>query len=174
MNEAPKIAIIGYSGSGKSTLAAFLSERFSVPVLYIDTVQFKPGWEVRKHEEKVDAVRAFLDENAERGWVIDGNYRKLEYDRRMEEADRIVFLDFDRFSCLVRAWKRSKRFKGKTRPSMTEGCDEKFDHEFRMWILKNGRTKEIRKGFADVVKKYPDKTTIIKNQRQIDKFMGSI
>ena len=33
-----KIAIIGYSGSGKSTLAKKLSERFKIPVLYLDTI----------------------------------------------------------------------------------------------------------------------------------------
>ena len=165
---------MGYSGSGKSTLAAFLSERFSVPVLYIDTVQFKPGWEVREHEEKLETVKAFLDANAESGWVIDGNYKKLEYDRRMEEADRIVFLNFNRISCLLRAWKRARDYKGKTRPSMTAGCDERFDHEFRMWILKNGRTKEVRKGFADLIGKFPDKCTVIKNQRQLDRFKSMI
>lgn len=170
----PKIAVIGYSGSGKSTLAGFLSERFSLPVLYFDTVQFKPRWVVRDHEEKLDIVKTFLDENSDRGWVIDGNYRKLEYDRRMEEADLIVFMDFDRISCFMRAWKRSKRFKGKTRPSMTEGCDEKFDHEFRMWILKNGRKKEVRNRFAELVRKYSEKTVVIKNQIQLDRFMDSI
>lgn len=172
--QRPKIAVIGYSGSGKSTLAGFLSERFSVPVLYIDTVQFKPDWVVREHEEKLGMVTAFLDENSDRGWVIDGNYRKLEYDRRMEEADLIVFMDFDRISCFIRAWKRSKQFKGKTRPSMTAGCDEKFDHEFRMWIMKNGRKKEVRRRFAELVQKFSAKTVVIKNQIQLDRFRNTV
>ena len=169
-----KIAVIGYSGSGKSTLAAFLSERFAVPVLYIDTVQFKPGWEVREHEEKLDIVRAFMDENSARGWVIDGNYRKLEYDRRMEEADLIVFMDFNRISCFIRAWKRAKRFKGKTRPSMTAGCDEKFDHEFRMWILRDGRKKEVRERYEALIKKYSEKSVVIKNQTQLERFKAAL
>lgn len=174
MKNNAKIAIIGYSGSGKSTLAEYLSERLSLPVLYIDTVQFKPGWVIREHEEKLGAVRAFLDENAERGWVIDGNYRKLEYERRMEEADLIVFMNFNRLNCFVRAWKRAIRYKGKTRPSMTVGCDEKFDREFRTWILRKGRTKEVRARFADLVRRYPDKTKVVKNQRQLDEFMKTI
>lgn len=174
MKNNPKIAIIGYSGSGKSTLAALLSERFSVPVLYIDTVQFKPDWVVREHGEKLGMVRAFLDENSGNGWVIDGNYRKLEYERRMEEADLIVFMNFNRISCLIRAWKRARRFKGRTRPSMTEGCDEKFDREFRMWILKEGRTKEIRNRYSALKQKYSGKCIEIKNQRQLDRFVRSI
>lgn len=169
-----KIAVIGYSGSGKSTLAAFLSERLNIPVLYIDTVQFKPGWVVREHEEKLDIVRAFLDENSENGWVIDGNYTKLEYERRMAEADLIVFMNFNRISCFMRAWKRARRFKGKTRPSMTVGCDEKFDHEFRMWILRDGRKKAARKRYAALVEKYHEKAVVIKDQKQLDRFMTSI
>ncbi|MDD6799347.1 MAG: (d)CMP kinase [Firmicutes bacterium] len=39
-----KIAVTGYSGSGKSTLAKRLSEEFGTPLLYLDSVNFKPGW----------------------------------------------------------------------------------------------------------------------------------
>ncbi|MBO4562030.1 MAG: DNA topology modulation protein FlaR [Clostridia bacterium] len=173
MKEHPKIAIIGYAGSGKSTLAAFLSERFSVPVLYVDTIHFLPNWVERKREDELSVIRSFLDENSENGWVIDGNYTKLEYDRRMAEADLIVFMDFNRINCLMRAWKRARRFKGKTRPSMTVGCDEKFDHEFRMWMLRDGRKKEVRNRFKALVNKYREKTVVIKDQRQLDRFKNS-
>ncbi len=37
-----KIQIIGFAGSGKSTLASKLAERFSLPVLYLDTVSWLP------------------------------------------------------------------------------------------------------------------------------------
>ena len=99
-----KIAVIGYSGSGKSTLAGKLSQKYGVPVLYIDTIQFLPDWVVRADEEKQAMLTDFLDTNG--GWVIDGNYKKLSYDRRMEEADKIIFLAFNRFSCVYRAIKR--------------------------------------------------------------------
>ena len=46
-----KIAIIGYSGSGKSTMAKRISERFGLPVLYLDTVHGLPGWEERERED---------------------------------------------------------------------------------------------------------------------------
>jgi len=42
-----KIAVIGYSGAGKSTLARVLGERFGIPVLHFDTVQFTPNWQER-------------------------------------------------------------------------------------------------------------------------------
>lgn len=170
----PKISVIGYSGSGKSTLAGFLSERLSVPVLYLDTVQFLPGWAERGREEKLAIVRGFLDSNAENGWVIDGNYTKLEQERKLAESDLIVFLSFNRLSCFLRAYKRSRQYKNKTRPSMTEGCDEKFDREFKKWILLDGRNKERRERFKGIIEKYPEKSVVIKNQKQLDRFMQSI
>ena len=83
-----KIAILGYSGSGKSTLARKLGEYYRVDVLHFDRVQFLPGWEVRPQEEKEKLTQDFLDSHTD--WVIDGNYSKLSYERRMEEADKII------------------------------------------------------------------------------------
>ena len=46
-----KIVIIGFSGSGKSTLAKILGNHYNIPVLHLDSVNFKPGWEMRPKEE---------------------------------------------------------------------------------------------------------------------------
>ena len=101
-----RIAVIGYSGSGKSTLAARLGAAYGVPVLHLDSVHWLPGWVERPREEEKALVRAFLDQNA--SWVIDGNYSTLYYEERLEKADRIVFLNFNRFICLHRAAKRAR------------------------------------------------------------------
>ena len=163
-----KIAIIGYSGAGKSTLAQRLSEGPELPVLHLDTVQWLPGWKTRELDAKLDMVSDFLDENCEKGWVIDGNYKKLFYERRMDEADLIVFLDFPALRCLFRAYKRYFKYKGKTRSSITEGCDEKIDLEFIRWILRDGRTREIKNGYDALAKKYPEKFIRCRNDRQTD------
>lgn len=115
MEERMKIAIIGYSGCGKSTLAGYLSELYQIPVLYLDSVFWLPGWKGRKREESADIVKNFLDTNV--SWVIDGNYSYMEYEKRMEEADRIIFLSFNRFSCLFRAFRRYFKYRGTTRES---------------------------------------------------------
>ena len=97
-----KIAILGYSGSGKSTLARILSEKYNIEALHFDTVQFLPDWEIRSREDKERITKEFLDSHS--SWVIDGNYSKLFYDRRLEEADKIIILMFNRFSCFYRAY----------------------------------------------------------------------
>ena len=161
-----KIVILGYSGSGKSTLARNLSEKYNIPVLHFDTVQFLPNWEIRVQEEKERMTKDFLDAND--AWVIDGNYSKLSYQRRMEEADVIILLLFNKISCLYRVTRRYLKYKDSTRPDMAEGCNEKLDWEFIKWILRDGRTEESRQRYQGVLARYPEKTILIKNQRQLD------
>ncbi len=126
-----KIVVNGYSGSGKSTLARRLGELYQIPVLHLDTVHWLPGWEEKAEEQERSEVRAFMDRNA--SWVIDGNYRKLEYERRLQEADRIIFMDFNRFSCLF----------------MKETCGEKTV------VLKNQRQLD---GFLESISGQKDPT----------------
>lgn len=163
-----KIAVIGYSGSGKSTLAARLAEKQGVPVLYMDTVHWLPGWKEREREEKRAIVTVFLDENDD--WVIDGNYKSDCYERRMEEADKIVFLAFGRLACLRRVIRRYRENKGRARASMTEGCEERLPPDFLLWVFHTGRTKKRKRVYYDTVKRYTEKSTVIRNQKQLDAF----
>lgn len=166
-----KIAIIGYSGSGKSTLARRLAEVYGTDVLHFDAVQFLPGWEVRPQEEKARITEEFL--NTHDAWVIDGTYSKLFFERRMEEADEIVLLLFNRFTCLFRAYCRYRKYANATRPDMAEGCNEKFDWEFTKWILWLGRDRKSRERFHRVAAQYKDKAVIIKNQKQLDAYLAA-
>lgn len=164
-----KIAIIGYSGAGKSTLAVKLGAFYGAEVLHLDSVQFLPGWQERPLEEKQQMVGRFLDSHS--AWVIDGNYSALHYDRRMEEADLIIMLLFGRLNCLWRVTKRYFKYRGKTRPDMGEGCEEKLDSEFVWWVLHKGRTHPKQAKYKALCGKYIEKTVVIRNQRQMDGWM---
>ncbi len=164
-----KIAIIGYSGCGKSTLAEKLGNKHNIPVLYLDKIHWLPNWQERNRDEELKMVRSFLNENE--SWVVDGNYSKLEYERRLSQADKIIIMSFNRFSCLYRVIKRNIIYKGKSRSSITEGCDEKIDFEFVWWILYKGRTREKIKKLKAVAEMYSHKTVVINNQRQLDSFV---
>lgn len=163
-----KIAIIGYSGSGKSTLARKLGEMYHAEVLHLDQVQFLPRWEERPMPEKAQIVSSFLDSHD--AWVIDGNYSGLSYERRMEEADQIILLLFNRFTCLRRAYRRYRTYEHTSRPDMAEGCEEKLDWEFVKWILWGGRSKRARARYQGILRTYPQKTVLIKNPRQLNTF----
>ena len=161
-----KIAVLGYSGSGKSTLAQRLAELTGAEVLHLDTVQFLPDWEIRPEEEKQAMVREFLDTHS--AWVIDGNYTKLCYERRLEEADQIWILLFNRVTRFWRILRRYRKYQGKSRPDMAQGCTERLDADFAAWVLWKGCTPEKDRRMRDVVRQYPKKSHLLTNQRELD------
>lgn len=163
-----KIAILGYSGSGKSTLARELGQLHGADVLHFDQVHFLPGWAVRSREEKEKITADFLDSHD--SWVIDGNYTKLSYERRLAEADLIILMLFSPLNCLWRVIRRYRTYRGSSRPDMTEGCNEKLDRWFIRWVLWEGRDKNTRQRFARIQADDPEKVVVIRNQRQLDAF----
>ena len=167
-----KIAVVGYSGAGKSTLTRTLAQTLAIPHLYLDAVNFVPGWGERDREEARQMVRDFMAQND--AWVIDGNYSGLCQRERLERADCIVFLNFPRLRCLWRAWRRSVRYRGRTRESMADGCMEKLDLEFVLWILRDGRTAARRAAFRDLPRSYPGKVAVCKNDRDVARFLSSV
>ena len=117
-----------------------------------------------------EQVKDFLE--ARKSWVIDGNYSSCCYEERMKQADRIIFLNFSRWSCLYRAFKRYLIYRGKNRDSTAKGCIEKFDWEFIRWILHDGRTANIRKRYEKLQKMYPYKFIVLHNQKELDNFLA--
>ena len=166
-----KIAIIGYSGAGKSTLARALGEQYGIPVLHFDRVHWAPGWQERDKAEAHQIAHEFMEQSE---WVIDGNYRKYEYQRRMTEADLIFFLDFPRLNCFFRAWKRYFHYRGRTREDMTEGCPEKMDPEFMRWILWESRTRKKKENYQQIIRQYPEKLVVLKSQKEIDRYLEGL
>ena len=166
-----KIAVLGYSGAGKSTLARTLGERYGIPVLHFDTIQFTPGWQERDRDEAHRMVHEFMEHPE---WVIEGNYTKFEYERRLAEADKIIMVDLPRLACFVRAWKRYFRYRGKSRPDMAEGCDEKMDLEFMWWIVWKCRTRRTRERHRAIQAAYPEKTVVLKCQKDIDRYLEGL
>lgn len=166
-----KIAVIGYSGSGKSTLAKTLSEKLGLPLLYLDRIQFTPGWVERDRAEALALVDAFLEYDS---WIIDGTYPAFRLERRMAEADLILFLDFNRFTCLKQAFGRYLSCRGSVRESAADGCLEKFDWEFLRWLLWEGRAQKRAAMFQNIAARWPEKTTILKNRRQVEAFLQTM
>lgn len=166
-----KIAVIGYSGAGKSTLAARLGELYRAPVLHLDTVQFLPDWQIRPIEDGRRIVHNFMQRE---NWIIDGNYSKFFREERLEQADMIIFLDFPRFKCLYYAFSRYIKYRGKTRPDMAVGCNEKFDREFFWWILHKQRTKKYHSQYKQICRKYKDKLIRLKSRRAANELLQEI
>jgi len=100
-----------------------------VPFLALDTLQWEPDWVESTPESFLAKLRVFLDENADRGWVIDGNYSK-KIGNLTDECTDIIWLDpplllyFPRL--VVRTFLRLLRL----RPGCSPGCEERFSEAF--------------------------------------------
>lgn len=166
-----KVIIIGHSGSGKSTMAKFLGQYYHCNVLHLDKIHFTKNWKERTSEEMNHDISAFMLQNR---WIIEGNYTHCLYEERLKEADHIIYFNFNRFNCFYRAFKRYLKYKGQTRPDMADGCKEKFDFPFIKWILVDGRSKKKLKTYKIALTKYPQKTIILKTQKQSDYYLNSL
>ena len=126
-----RILIIGPCGAGKSTLAADLGKRLSLPVFHMDKLNWQPGWV----ESSKDEINARLDAIVKTDrWLIDGNYGGT-LPVRLARADTVIYLDYPISLCVARLFKRLWAYRGKTRPDMTEGCPERFDLGFLLYLL---------------------------------------
>ncbi len=144
-----RVLIIGSPGAGKSTLSHAIAERTGFPLYHMDKLHWLPGWTERDRAEGLAEVHQVL---AQDRWIIDGNYGS-SLPIRIKRADTVVWLDYPTWRCLGRALKRWWRYRGRTRPDMTEGCPERLNLGFFLYILMfrsgwNRRNGRILANFA--------------------------
>ena len=168
-----KIVIIGYSGSGKSTLASKLAKLYNLPVLFMDKISFNPNWKEKTREEKVMALSKFLEENKD-GWIIDGNFFSILMEERLAQADLIIHLDINRFTCYFSSLKRAISYRNKYRESAPIHCNEKFDLSFQWWILFQGRSKRRKDRIKAIAKFYENKFLNLKSRKEVSSYLEMV
>ena len=125
-----RILVLGSSGSGKSTLASRIGELLDIEVIHLDSYYWQRNWVATPEDEWVQRVTELLGRDR---WVMDGNYTS-SLELRVGYADTVIFLDQSRWICLWRCIKRYTLHRGRNRPELAEGCDEKIDLDFLKWI----------------------------------------
>lgn len=126
-----RVLVIGPCGAGKSTLSSALGKKLGLPVFHMDQLNWRPGW----IEGGKEALRAKLDVIVKgESWLIDGNYGGT-LDTRLARADTVVYLDYPIRLCAWRLLRRIFKYRGRTRPDMTEDCPERFDLDFFLYLL---------------------------------------
>lgn len=170
-----RVMIIGSSGSGKSTIARKLGVITGLPVIHIDKMYWKSGWILRPAEETIEMVKSAVKADQ---WIFDGN-NTSSFEYRISRADTLIFLDFPTYICIYRVIMRLVKFKmGQPREDMAEGCPERFDWNFIIflkWVYdykRLGRWKSAMKFYDEV----PDRVTKyhLTNKQSVEQFLQSV
>ena len=164
-----RIVIIGCGGAGKSTLARRLGEKLDIPVVHLDQLWWKPGW-VESSREEFDAKLAV--ELAKPQWIMDGNFNRT-IPERIARCDTLIYLDFNRVTCLMGVLKRVLTTYGKVRPDMGEGCPERFDLEFLKWVW-SFNDKNRQRYYKILNETQGVETIVLKNRRMVKRFLRSL
>ena len=164
-----RILIIGCSGAGKSTLARALHTKLGLPLIHLDQLWWKENWEHVTREE-FDS-RLAMAVNMDR-WIIDGNYSRT-MEMRLPKCDTIIYLDFNRWECLLGMAQRVLGSYGKVRPDMAQGCPERFDPEFVRWIWNFNKENRVR-NYTWIASAKHAKAIVLKSRREVKQFLETL
>ena len=164
-----RILIIGCGGAGKSTLARALGEKLDIPVVHLDQIWWRPNWVHISREEFDSAIRAEMRKDR---WIMDGNFNRT-IPERLEYCDTVIYLDFNRMTCLLSWIGRVLSNWGKAWQDMSPGCAEWFDPEMAKWIWNFNKTN--REHYYKILNEAEGvQTIVLKNRRAVKKFLTQI
>lgn len=163
MSKYNRIIIVGNSGSGKSFLAKELSIILGLPLVHLDVEFWRPNWEKTPRDEWIIKQTELISNEK---WIIEGNYNST-MELRFKVTDAVIFLDINRFICLISILKRH----GTKRSDLPKYLEEKLDFEFLQFCKLVWKFSKVGKNsIMELHNKYPNKPFIrIKSRRQLKK-----
>lgn len=161
-----RILVIGSGGAGKSTFSRKLGEVTGIDVIHLDSIYWRPNWEKTPKDEWESTVAELVRRDS---WIMDGNFGGTR-EMRIKASDTVILLDIPRYICLYRVIKRAIAYRGKHRPDMAAGCNEKVDPEFLSWIWNYPRRG--RRRALEEMEKFPDKRLVVlRSAREAEDFL---
>lgn len=164
-----RIMILGCGGAGKSTLARKMGEKTGIPVVHLDKLFWKPGWVERTPAEFDSVLAAELEKEA---WIMDGNYGRT-IPVRLKRCDTVIYLDFNRVTCLLGVLSRVAKTYGRVRLDMGEGCPERVDLDFLKWVWHFNDNHRERL-YRMLSEEKGVETIVLKNRRQVRAFLRDL
>lgn len=166
-----RVVVVGCQGSGKTRLALALGQKLGLPVVHLDVLYWRPGWQAPDTAE----FRARVSEAiAGDGWVVDGSFSGLALDLTLARAERFVAIERPGWLCVWRVLWRSVFQRRGQRPDLPAGCAERFDWSVlkQAWRYNTDRLPRIE---AELMK-YGGHVPVVRlrTDREIAAFLAEI
>jgi adenylate kinase family enzyme len=163
-----RVLVLGCPGAGKSTLSKELAADTGLPLVHLDQIFWRPGWvEPAKEEWRLQIAAAL----AKPEWILDGNFGSTLL-QRLEAADTAILLDLPRMVCLLRVLKRISVSLGRQRPDMAEGCPERFDLKFLLYVWNFG--KNHRSKLLEQFEAFAGEKILLRSPAEVRQFLQSM
>ncbi len=149
-------------------LATRLAATLGLPLHHLDREFHRPGWVEPPLEEWVARVEALI---AGEEWVIDGNYGST-MELRLSRADTAVFLDLPTLMCVIGILGRVRRWHGRSRPDMAEGCPEHFNLEFLRYTRRFRR--DTRPRVVERLARFDGEVVVLRSRRAVRRYLDAL
>jgi len=145
-----------------------MARRSGLPLIHLDQHAWLPGWKEMDRAQWQARVGQLI---AGDRWIIDGNYTG-SLARRLERADTVIMLDYPVWLCLGRVLRRVLTTRGRVRADMADGCPERFDAGFLLYIAlfrrRQGRRNER------MLERFGGKLIRLRSQHEADRFLAEL
>ncbi len=162
-----KLLITGPVASGKTTLSKILSDYYEIERFEIDEIvhDINNNDKKRSLKEQTKMINQINKEN--KSYIIEGVLRK-DLDFILNLVDQIIFLDIDKKTINKRIKRRYIKQKLKIEKSSYKPTKEMLNNMYK-W---NNDFDD--KDFLKRLYKYPKKLIIIKNKKELKKYLNSV
>lgn len=114
-----RVVVVGNAGGGKTTLSRELGARLALPVIHLDSLIWRPGWQATPKAEFEAQHRAIV---AGERWIIDGLATWESVVERVAAADTVIFPDYALWQSYLWALKRQAQSIVRPRPELPANC----------------------------------------------------
>ncbi len=170
MKKPNRIYIIGTAGSGKSWLAGVLSEKLSISNYDLDDVYWIRKYTKKRSENsRLNKIKLLI---GKRKWILEGVYGSW-IDEAIKKADLVIWLDppFRVLSWRIFLRHLKRKINGGSGDTL-KGTFGLVKYAGRYKKKSNEETSSY-KGHKAIIEKHKVNFVVIRNKKQMKKFLGS-